>query len=170
MSRDSNNRRQTLRNDDMDPALSEVSRKVIGCAIEIHKTLGPGFDASIYENALSIELEAAGVEHVVGHVFSVCYAGKEVGTQRGSLFIAHRIIVSVITDDHEVGGFERSALRALLRATDVDLGLIVNFHRPRLKDGGLVRVLNPDKINELRIQHDHDDDDGESQGANKAED
>ena len=64
---------------------------------------------------------------------------------------------------------EPEFLRALLRATDVDLGLIVNFHRPRLKDGGLVRVLNPDKINELRSHHDHDDDDVECQDANKAE-
>ena len=66
MPRSSHHRRPTLSNDELDPALTDVSRKVIGCAIEIHKALGPGFDASIYENALSNELSAADVSHHVG--------------------------------------------------------------------------------------------------------
>jgi hypothetical protein len=45
MSRDTYQRRPSLSNDELDPALSEVSRRVIGCAIEIHKSLGPGFEA-----------------------------------------------------------------------------------------------------------------------------
>lgn len=175
MSRDSHHRRPTLRDDEMDPALSEVSRKVIGFAIEIHRTLGPGFDASVYENALANDLTDAGIVHEVGHVFSVWYNGNEVGQHRGSLFIDQRFIVSVMTDGHEVGGFERSALRALLRATDLELGLIINFHRRRLKDGGLVRVLNPDMIDELRGGRDDDDnagsvdDDEEAVGADAQE-
>ena len=62
-------RRPTLRNDELDPALTEVSRKVIGCAIDIHKALGPGFDASVYERALSIELKECGVDHDLHYSF-----------------------------------------------------------------------------------------------------
>ena len=51
--------------------------------------------------------------------------------------------------DREIGSHERNALRAQLRAADVELGLIINFGERRLKDG-LVRVLNPDKLNEMR--------------------
>jgi hypothetical protein len=94
-------------------------------------------------------------------MFTVQYNGKDVGQHRASLFVDQRFIVSVMTDGHEVGGFERSALRALLRATDLELGLIINFHRRRLKDGGLVRVLNPDKIEELRGGRDISDDDSD---------
>lgn len=143
-------RRPTLSNEELDPALTEVSRRVIGCAIEIHKALGPGFDREVYQNALSNELSAAGVKHSVNHSFPVAYQGREVGRHQVSLFVDERFVVQVMTDDHEVGGFERTSLRAQLRAADLELGLIINFHRRRLKDGGLVRVLNPDKLDSLR--------------------
>ncbi len=156
--------RPTLRNDELDPALTEVSRKVIGCAIEVHTALGPGFDQSVYENALSAALSRDGVGHKVAHQFPVHFAGKEVGSTRVSLFVDDRFIVCVLADEDEVSGFERSALRAQLRCADLGLGLIINFHRRRLKDGGLVRVLNPDKIESIKGDHadddyDHDDHD-----------
>lgn len=161
MPRNTYSRRPTLSNEELDPALTEVSRRVIGCAIEIHKALGPGFDASVYENALSNELTDAGVKHHVGHEFPVRYHDREVGAHRIGLFVDDRFIVDVMAADAEVSGFDRSALRALLRAADLELGLIINFHRRRLKDGGLVRVLNPDKIDALRGGRDAGDDEGE---------
>lgn len=151
-------RRPTLTDDELDPALTEVSRKVIGCAIELHKTLGPGFDQAVYENALSQELTQAGVKHSLGHVFAVHYHGREVGSTRVSLYVDDRFVVQVMTYDDEVGGYERTALRSQLRAADLELGLIINFARRRLKDGGLVRVLNPDKLDSLRGSEDGEDD------------
>ncbi|MDX2114563.1 MAG: GxxExxY protein [Planctomycetota bacterium] len=143
-------RRPAIRNEDLDPALTEVSRKVIGCAIEIHTALGPGFDHETYVQAISRDLTELGVKHSVNHVFPVYYRGKEVGKHKASLFVDSRFLVQVVCDPEEVGGFERTALRAQLRSADLELGLIINFHRRRLKDGGLVRVLNPDKLEALR--------------------
>ena len=158
--------RPTLRNEDLDPAITEVSRKVIGCAIEVHTAIGPGFDQTVYENALSAALKRDGVAHTVGHEFPVQFAGQRVGSSRASMFVDDKFIVSVVADEREVSGFARSALRAQLRCADLGLGLIINFHRRRLKDGGLVRVLNPDKIESIRGDHgdhgdydDYDDDD-----------
>jgi hypothetical protein len=65
------------------------------------------------------------------------------------LWVGDRFIVKVLARPGEIGSFERNALRAQLRAADVELGLIINFGERRLKDG-LVRVLNPDKLNEMR--------------------
>jgi GxxExxY protein len=143
-------RRPTLRNDELDPALTEVSRKVIGCAIEIHKALGPGFDRTVYERALSIELKDAGVDHDIDYRFPIHYGEQDIGEHRVSLFVDDRFVVQVMGEDREVSGFDRTVLRSQLRAADVELGLIINFHRRRLKDGGLVRVLNPDKLDSLR--------------------
>jgi GxxExxY protein len=147
---DEHDRRPTLSNEELDPALTEVSRKVIGCAIEIHKALGPGFEQAVYLNALSLELKNAGVKHDVNHMFPVIYKQQQVGQHRVSLFVDGRFVVGVMADDREVSGFDRTALRAQLRAADLELGLLINFHRRRLKDGGLVRVLNPDKLDSLR--------------------
>lgn len=150
MSQSNARRRPTLRNDELDPALTEVSRKVIGCAIEIHKALGPGFDRSVYERALSIELKDAGVDHDIDYRFPIHYGQQDIGEHRVSLFVDERFVVQVVCEDREVSGFDRTVLRSQLRAADVELGLIINFHRRRLKDGGLVRVLNPDKLESLK--------------------
>jgi len=158
-------RRPTLRNDELDPALTEVSRTVIGCAIEIHKAIGPGFDTPVYEKALSAELDAEGVEHQTGHTFGLEYRGRDIGTHRVSHFVDNRFVVQVLADDREVDGFDRAALRSQLRAADLELGLIINFHRRRLKDGGLVRVLNPDKLEKLRGDHEDEYEDAEEHGA-----
>jgi GxxExxY protein len=154
-------RRPTLRNDELDPALTEVSRKVIGCAIEIHKALGPGFDEQVYERALSIELKDAGVDHDVDYRFPIHYGEQDIGEHRVSLFVDDRFVVQVMAADREVSGYDRTVLRSQLKAADVELGLIINFSRRRLKDGGLVRVLNPDKLETLRAEagDDHHDDD-----------
>jgi GxxExxY protein len=134
---------------DLDPALTEVSRKVIGAAIEVHKALGPGFDGSVYVEALKVELDAAGVKYKADHPVAVTYKGRQVGTRRADLVVEDRFVADLMAQRGEIGGAERASLRALLRVLDMELGLIINFAERRLKDG-LVRVLNPDKINAMR--------------------
>lgn len=144
---------------DLDPALTEVSRKLIGCAIEVHKALGPGFPRDVYMRALQVELDAIGVSYQVRHPVKVMYRGQDVGERIADMYIDNRFIVDLLAEHREIGGFERSSLRALLRAADLTLGLIINFGERRLKDG-LVRVLNPDKLNLQRGgggQHDDED-------------
>ena len=158
-------RRPTLRNDELDPALTEVSRAVIGCAIEIHKAIGPGFGTEVYEKALSAELDAEGVDHEMDHTFGLEYRGRSIGEHRVSHFVDERFVVQVLADNREIDGFDRASLRSQLRAADLELGLIINFHRRRLKDGGLVRVLNPDKLEELRGEHEEMYEDAEEHGA-----
>lgn len=142
---------------DLDPALTEVSRKLIGCAIEVHKALGPGFPRDVYMRALQVELDAIGVAYKVRHPVKVMYRGQDVGERIADMYIDNRFIVELMAEHREIGGFERSSLRALLRAADLTLGLIINFGERRLKDG-LVRVLNPDKLN-LPKGGSHDDED-----------
>ena len=95
-------RKPTLRNDELDPALTEVSRKVIGCAIEIHKALGPGFAASVYERALSIELKDCNVAHDLHFSFPIHYGGQDIGHHEVSLFVDERFVVQVLAEDREV--------------------------------------------------------------------
>lgn len=131
------------------PELTESSRKVIGAAIEVHKSLGPGFDASVYRNALKSELEAQGLAFAMGRTFEVRYHDKKVGDVSTDLFIDNKFLVEILARPGEIGTLERLALRGQLKAANLDLGLIINFAERRLKDG-LVRVLNIDKINAER--------------------
>lgn len=145
---------------DLDPALTDMSRRMIGCAIEVHKALGPGFSESCYINALKIEMNKAGLKYKLNHAFDVVYAGEKVGTAECDLYVEDRFVVDLMARPGEIGSYERSSLRAQLRAADLELGLIINFCERRLKDG-LVRVLNPDKLNAMRGDEDEYEDDDE---------
>ena len=134
---------------ELDPALTSVSHKVIGCSRDVHMTLGPGYDASVYREALKGELTAQGIHYKQSHQFPVNFKGRQVGTVAADLYIADRFVVTVLAHGGEVSSTERAAQRAVLKAGDLELGLIVNFGGRLLKDG-LVRVLNPDKLNAMR--------------------
>ncbi len=130
---------------DLDPALTEISRKVIGCAIETHKELGPGYPLEIYRAALLYELKHEEVSFEENKSYDVEFDGEVIGTVTADLFAGNRFLIKVMAENYEIGGKERNELRALLRAADLELGLIINFGQRRLKDG-LVRVLNPDAL------------------------
>lgn len=151
---------------DLDPALTEVSRKVIGAAIEVHKGLGPGYDESVYQRALEVELRALGVGFETAKAFTVSYRGQAVGSKVADLYVDNRFVVDVLAHRGEVGAAERAGVRALLRAGDMELGLIINFAERRLKDG-LVRVLNAEKLGLAQHGHggEHGHDGGEGHGA-----
>jgi len=130
---------------DLDPALTEISRKVIGCAIETHKELGPGYPIDIYRKALLYELKHEEVSFEENKEYEVEFDGEVIGSVFADIYAGDRFLVKIMAESYEVGGKERNELRATLRAADLELGLIINFGQRRLKDG-LVRVLNPDAL------------------------
>lgn len=146
--RDSGERRGTPLSE-LDPALTSVSHKVIGCARDVHMALGPGFSRESYFNALKGELDAAGVGYKANHKLDVKYKDQVVGHATADLLVGDRFIVTVLAQDAEVSTYQRVELRAQLKAADVELGLIINFAGKLLKDG-LVRVLNPGKLEAAR--------------------
>ncbi len=130
----------------LDPALTAVSHKVIGAARDVHVALGSGLPKSAYVEALRIELTAQGIPFRMGHAIAVKYKDSTVAQLTADFLIDDKFILEVMAEPREVSGGDRSALRAQLRASDLTLGLIINFAGRLLKDG-LVRVLNVDKIN-----------------------
>ncbi|TVQ61968.1 MAG: GxxExxY protein [Phycisphaerales bacterium] len=154
---------------ELDPALTEISRKVIGCAIEVHKAMGPGYDRDTYMTAMQHELKKQDVAYDTKAKFDVVYDGKKIGSVTPDLYLGERFLLMVIARPGEIGGWERSVLRAQLRSADLELGLIMNFAERRLTDG-LVRVLNPDKLNLNRRDEEEDDEDLEDDDDEEYED
>ncbi len=145
---------------DLDPALTEISRKVIGCAIETHKELGPGYPLEIYRAALLYELKHEEVSFEENKSYDVEFDGEVIGSVTADLYAGDRFLVKIMAENYEVGGKERTELRAILRAADLELGLIINFGQRRLKDG-LVRVLNPDALRTDNEEEYEDEEEGE---------
>ena len=143
---------------DLDPATTEASRKAIGASIEVHKALGPGYGAEVYANAVRMELEALGVTYKLNQSLPVTYREKQVGTVTVPMLVEDRFVLEIMSRPGEVSTHERLAVRAQLKAANLDLGLIVNFAERRLKDG-LVRVVNVEKIQrEKGVSFDDDQD------------
>lgn len=142
--------------------LTEVSRKAIGAAIEVHRTLGPGYGSDLYRDALLSELDAVGVKADVDFPFDVNYKGRKLGVVHADLFVDKKFLVMLMNRPGEIGGLERAKLRAQLKTADLELGLIINFGERRLKDG-LVRVLNIEKLSAGKVK-DEDGDHYEEEG------
>jgi GxxExxY protein len=103
-----------------------LSKKIIGFAYKVHNTLGVGFLEKVYENALKIELEEAGLAVKQQEPINVYYAGRLVGEYYADLWVENRVIIELkavraLDRVHEV------QLVNYLTATGVNTGLLLNF-------------------------------------------
>ena len=106
--------------------LEELTERVIGCAITVHRTLGPGFLEAIYERALAAELRHNGLDAEYQRECSIVYRNEEVGLQRIDLLVEDCLVVelkaiSALADIH----FAQT--RSYLKALKLKHGLLLNF-------------------------------------------
>ena len=110
----------------------DLTHKIIGAAIEVHRKLGPGFLESIYENALGIELRKRNIPFERQVEIPVNYDEEEVGRHRLDMLVAGCIVVELkaikqLQDVHFV------VVRSYLRATRCEHGLLLNFAKVKLE-------------------------------------
>ena len=99
---------------------------------EVHKTLGPGFGESIYEEALAYELELRGIPFKRQETVTVVYKGRVVGTHRLDLVVDGRIILELKAVSALTDVFKQQVL-SYLKATDFRLGILINFGTPSVE-------------------------------------
>ncbi len=120
---------------------NEISERVIGAAIEVHRILGPGLLESVYELALCHELSLRGIHFVRQQKVPVLYKGIKFDTElRLDLLVEDKVIVDLKARD-ELSPIGKLKLLSYLRLLDKHLGLIINFHVGLLRDG-IYRVVN----------------------------
>ena len=115
-------------------ALKHVTERIIGCAIEVHRQLGPGLLEQTYEAALCIELQNAGVNFVRQPIFPVIYKGQTIGEYRLDLIVADAVVVEIKSVERFDPIFEAQVL-SYLRITGKKVGLLINFKSRLLRDG-----------------------------------
>jgi GxxExxY protein len=120
-------------------AMEGVARAVIGCAITVHRVLGPGFKEPIYQRALCLELDSHGISYESEKRVSVRYKQWEIPGHRLDLLVGGCVIVELKADS-KLKELHRRQVLSYLKATDLRLGLLVNFNLEILKDGGIMRV------------------------------
>jgi GxxExxY protein len=120
---------------------NQISEKVIGCAIEVHRQLGPGLLESAYEEALCYELSIAGLEFKRQQSVPIRYKDILLSTQlRLDLIVEQRVIIDNKAKS-DVTPIDKQQILTYLRLRDVRLGLIINFNVSKLVDG-IHRIVN----------------------------
>jgi GxxExxY protein len=117
-----------------DPELNRISNLIIGAAIEVHRTLGPGHRESVYEEALAIEMRLRGIPFSRQHSFKVVYKGSVVGTGSLDFLVSEKVIVDLKTID-DFTKRETAQMVSYLTANHKRLAILLNFNVHRLTHG-----------------------------------
>ena len=119
--------------------LNVITDKIIKCAIEVHKNLGPGLLESIYEKAMCYELSTEDINFSNQVIIPITYKGTSLGEHRLDFLVESEVIVEFKAVDRMDPVFKAQVL-SYLRLTRKKLGLLINFNVPVLKDG-IQRVI-----------------------------
>jgi len=104
----------------------ELTYKIIGCAIKVHKTLGPGFQEVIYERCLAIELGRTGLCFQREKEHKIYYEEIEVGTRRADFILEEKIVVELKALVN-LEGVHLAQAKNYIVAYDFPIGLLINF-------------------------------------------
>ena len=121
--------------------IDSLTYRIIGCAMEVYKQLGPGLLESIYEHALRHELQLNDIPVESQVEVNVNYKGKNITDNlRLDLLVDHRVIVELKSVE-ELKPVHHKQLLTYLRLMDKKIGLLINFNTDNLMDG-IKRVIN----------------------------
>lgn len=104
----------------------DLTYKIIGCAMEVHKHLGNGFQEVVYQRALAIEMQMQGIEFSREHEMPLQYKGHDIGTRRVDFFVEGKIMVEIkaiinLEDVHLAQAMN------YVEAYNLEIGLLINF-------------------------------------------
>lgn len=119
--------------------IDQLAHSVIGAAIAVHRALGPGYLESVYEEALSIELEFQNIPFQRQYIVAVQYRDRPIGEGRIDLLVSGNLPVEIKAVD-SLAAIHQAQLLSYLKMTGFQLGLLINFSVPVLKQG-IKRVI-----------------------------
>ena len=129
---------------------SELTGKIIGCAMKVHSALGNGFQEVIYQRALEIEMADAGLSFSREHEMPIYYKQQQIGTRRVDFLVEDVVSVELkaITTLEDV---HLSQAINYLEAYDLEIGLLINFGAKSLQHK---RIINR-KFNQQNQRPNH---------------
>jgi len=111
-----------------------LTRKIIACAIEVHKRLGPGLLEKLYKEATAIEMELNGLKVEKNVKIPVEYKGKPIGDYFIDLLVEDTVILELKSVERHDPVFEAQIL-SYMKLTGKKVGLLINFNSRMVKDG-----------------------------------
>lgn len=115
--------------------INQITEKIIGCSIEVHKQLGPGLLESAYEECLYYEHKSMGLSVKKQLALPLVY--KDIKLDAGyriDLLVENKVIVEIKSVD-ALAEIHKAQLMTYLKLADIKVGLLLNFNVIQLKDG-----------------------------------
>jgi GxxExxY protein len=122
---------------------SDLTSKIIGCAMKVHSKLGNGFQEVIYQRALAIEMKKAGLSFAREMETPIYYDGHKIGTRRVDFFVEGKIMVELKATT-TFGPVHLAQALNYLEAYKMEIGLLVNFGERSLKFRRVVKSPTAD--------------------------
>jgi len=113
--------------------LKDEVYQIVGAAMEVSNELGCGFLEAVYQEALGIELDERRIPHMAQKRIEISYKGRVLNKEYIADFLCHDQIVVEIKAIKAITGIEEAQILNYLKATNLPLGLIVNFGAPKLE-------------------------------------
>jgi GxxExxY protein len=121
--------------------INKLSNKVIGAAIEVHKTLGPGLLESAYEECLCHELNLRGLSFERQKELPVVYKGLRLDCGYRLDILVENAIILELKSCEKIEPIHKAQLLTYLKLSGISLGLILNFNMTIMKNG-IIRIVN----------------------------
>lgn len=118
---------------------TELTGKIIGCAMEVHKFLGNGFQESVYQKAMAIEMQIQGLPFNREFAMPVYYKGRLISTRRVDFLVDKNISTELKAVREMDDGHLNQAIN-YLEAYNLEIGLLINFGSKSLQ---FKRLINP---------------------------
>lgn len=114
--------------------------RIIGCAIEVHRSLGPGLTEYSYQCAFGLEMQAQSIPFVSEPAFQVSYRNVVVGWHRPDFIVEELVVVELKAVARLEPVFAKQLL-TYLKVTGLRVGLLINFNVASLNEGGIRRFV-----------------------------
>jgi GxxExxY protein len=121
--------------------INQLSSKIIGAAIEVHRALGPGLLESAYEKCLCHELKLRGLAFNNQKPLPLVFKGEELDCGYRLDIVVENTIILELKSCEKIEPIHKAQLLTYLKLSGLTLGLVLNFNVPVMRDG-IVRIVN----------------------------
>ena len=121
--------------------INQLSSKIIGAAIQVHKALGPGLLESAYEECICHELSSQGLSIERQKPLAINYKGIKLDCGYRLDIVVENTIILELKSCEKIEPIHKAQLLTYLKLSGLNLGLILNFNVPVMRDG-IVRIVN----------------------------
>ena len=121
--------------------INQLSSKIIGASIEVHKGLGPGLLESTYEVCLCHEFDLRSLSYERQKALSIDYKGKNLDCGYRLDIVVENAIILELKSCERIEPIHKAQLLTYLKLSGLNLGLILNFNVPVMRDG-IVRIVH----------------------------